>query len=242
MVRDAEASAVRGARHGAPANEAASSLNILRDLSASGASSLEADRRRSLVGWLAGALVAGIAAGIAWLGEGNDGSTRSILAKPPAPWDGRDLARLQEKPVPVLPEKGEQSAFDVPRVLTSEASASPGMSERTRMPVVAEVPAPTTRARVAEARPAKVMVRREARPDTRRRALTAMPVSPRARQASARGVAKRRAAEQRPLPRPVGGGTKPMPRQDAAVVSKPGPRPDAPRSERDIDIITAIVK
>lgn len=242
MVRNAEANAVRGARHGAPASEVAPSLNILSDLSASGASSLEPDRRRSLGGWLAGVLVAGVAAGIAWMGQGDDGSTRSNLADPPAPWDGRDLARLPDRPVPVLPEKSEQSALDAQRVVTSEAAASPGVSERTKMPVGAEVPAPTTRAPAGEARPAKVMVRREARPDTRRKAVTAMPVSPKARQASARGVAKRRAVEQRPLPRPVGGAAKPMPRQDSAVASKPNPRPDAPRSERDIDIITAIVK
>lgn len=244
MVNDAEAGPVRGARHGVTANEAAPSLNILSDLSASGPSPLEPDRMRRLGGWLAGmgVLVAGVVAGVAWVGQGNDDSTRSNLARPPAPWEGRDAAGLQREPVPVLPERGEHPMPDARAVVTSEGKARPDRSEPARGPVSAEGPAPTSLVQVGEARPAKVRVRREVRPDSRRRAATAVPVSSRGRQGGTGGVAKRRATEQRPLPRYAGGGAKPVPRQDAAGASKLRPLPDVPRSERDVDIITAIVK
>lgn len=235
---------VRGGSHGRSTAAASPSVSILSDLNSPGGIRTASARRRAVVIWLSGAgvVVSGIAAGILLLGQTPVGSTGAQVA---ANVVADQRARVGSE---------RHMEADSPRVVKDAATAEP---RRGSLSVLAATPGPTSSEGAAlihadqvalvppmhEARSpgTKVVKKHEPHSSAGRASSNAVP-SRKERSGVVASRSNSKKTEQKLVSKRLKDGER------LAVVNKRSssdvvrPKPEAPRPERDVDIITAIVK
>lgn len=237
---DAEVGRARERRHGMPVDAVASPVNILSDLSSSGGVQALPERVRGAGGRIAGVgmLVAGALAAIAWMGHVDEHAEEVGAA--------RNVRMTEEERIEATPLRDEGAAriVETMRELPlPEVPPERGMQLRTTMPVNAEKRVAVAHADGVRPSRAKAPPKRDVRSGVARKPVGVVAVR-KERQRGTVLAATGRVAAQKPVSTRLASPAKPavIKGQGAAGVGRPVPDSGVQRVERDVDIITAIVK